>query len=191
MISISAYAQRNAKEDLVRRESDWFLEIKVAQIAGKEPEDESEKKSCNLFRWTFRNLHRLGKRALSEHLLSLWASIYCSWRYVFFSKKPWKAVHILQLVETIFFLERENRKCDNVDLSYKNIDNLLKVTPESWLSSTYKFALEKCSQWLEWWQNQACQKSYGSRPHAKFGEAKLYKPCHVWSQPCNVLNSTE
>ena len=35
MIAIAAYAQRNAKEDLVRRESDWFLEIKVAQIAGK------------------------------------------------------------------------------------------------------------------------------------------------------------
>ena len=47
MITIAAYAQRNEKEDLVRRESDWFLEIKAAQI---EPDDESEKESCNLFR---------------------------------------------------------------------------------------------------------------------------------------------
>lgn len=50
MIAIAAYAERNAKEDLVRRESDWFLEIKAAQIAGKKPDDESEKESCNLFR---------------------------------------------------------------------------------------------------------------------------------------------
>lgn len=35
MTTIAAYAQRNAKEDLLKRESDWFLEIKVAQIAGK------------------------------------------------------------------------------------------------------------------------------------------------------------
>ena len=98
------------------------------------------------------NLHRLDielARELCQNICSLFGLVFIIPVDMFSSVKNLERQFILQLVETIFCLERENRKCDNVDLSYKNIDNLLKVTPESWLSSTYKFALEKCSQWLE------------------------------------------
>lgn len=98
------------------------------------------------------NLHRLDiklARELCQNICSHFGLVFIVPEDMFSSVKNLKRQFILQLVETIFFLERENRKCDNVDLSYKNIDNLLKVTPESWLSSTYKFAFEKCSQWLE------------------------------------------
>ena len=70
MTAFAAYARRNAKEDLVRRESNWFLKIKVTQKAGKRPEDESEKESCNLFRKLSENLHCL------DIELCLWATIY-------------------------------------------------------------------------------------------------------------------
>lgn len=98
------------------------------------------------------NLHRLDielARELCQNICSLFGLVFIIPEDMFSSVKDLERKFILQLVETIVCLERENRKCDNVDLSYKNIDNLLKVTPESWLSSTYKFAFEKCSQWLE------------------------------------------
>ena len=37
---------------------------------------------------------------------------------------------ILKLVETIFSVEREYMKGDEIDLSYNNIGDLLSVTPE-------------------------------------------------------------
>ena len=42
---------------------------------------------------------------------------------------------MLQLVETMFSVEREYVKDDGIDLSYKNIGYLLSITPENWLSS--------------------------------------------------------
>ena len=42
---------------------------------------------------------------------------------------------MLQLVETIFSVEREYVKDDGIDLNYKNIGDLPSITPESWLSS--------------------------------------------------------
>ena len=42
---------------------------------------------------------------------------------------------MLQLVETIFSVEREYMKDDDIDLSYKKIGDLLSITPENWLSS--------------------------------------------------------
>lgn len=41
----------------------------------------------------------------------------------------------MKLVEVIFSLEREQLKVDNGNISYKNIDDLLKANPESYLAS--------------------------------------------------------
>ena len=42
---------------------------------------------------------------------------------------------VLRLVEVIFSLEREQLKVDSGDLSHRNISDLLKGNPESWLLS--------------------------------------------------------
>ena len=52
---------------------------------------------------------------------------------------------MLKLVETIFSVEREYMKGDEIDLSYNNIGDLLSVTPEKWLSSG-NLVLQQCCQ---------------------------------------------
>ena len=42
---------------------------------------------------------------------------------------------VLKLVEVIFSLEREQLKVDSGDLSHRNISDLLKGNPQSWLLS--------------------------------------------------------
>lgn len=41
----------------------------------------------------------------------------------------------MRLVEVIFSLEREQLKVDSGDVSHRNISELLKASPESWLTS--------------------------------------------------------
>ena len=79
--------------------------------SGKEPEDESEKESSNLFRELSQNLHRLDielARELCQNICSLFGLAFIDPDDIFSSVKNLERQFILQLVETIFCLEREN-----------------------------------------------------------------------------------
>ena len=79
--------------------------------SGEEPEDESEKESCNLFRELSQNLHRLDielARELCQNICSPFGLAFIDPEDMFSSVKNLERQFILQLVETIFCLEREN-----------------------------------------------------------------------------------
>lgn len=106
--------------------------------SGEDDEDEAEKDSCNIFRTISGNLHLLDK----DLALVLWKNICSQFGLLFIDpENMYSSVRaidrqtVLKLVEVIFSLEREQLKVDSGDLSDRNISDLLKGNPESWLLS--------------------------------------------------------
>lgn len=106
--------------------------------SGQELEDEKEKASCSIFREMTQNLHLLDEelaKSLCHNIFSIFGFVLIDPNDILSSVKAIDRPLTLQLVETIFSVEREYVKDDDIDLSYKNIGDLLSITPEYWLSS--------------------------------------------------------
>ena len=104
-----------------------------------EEEDEQEKESCSVFSEISQNLHLLDKElatSLCKNICFIFGFVFIDPSDMLSSVKAVDRPLMLKLVETIFSVERDHMKGDDeIDRCYKNIGDLLSVTPEKWLSS--------------------------------------------------------
>lgn len=101
-------------------------------------EAEEEKESCSIFNNISQNLHLLDEKlanSVCKNICSTFGFILIDPDDMVSSVKAIDRQLMLRLVETIFSVERRYLKDENTDLSYKNIGDLLKVSPEKWLKS--------------------------------------------------------
>ena len=105
--------------------------------SGEDDEDEAEEDSCNMFRNISETLHCLDKElalVLCKNICSQFGLLFIDPENMYSSMRAIDRQLVLKLVEAIFSLEREQLKVDSGDLSHRNISNLLKANPESWLT---------------------------------------------------------
>ena len=84
------------------------------------------------------NLHHLDKEltlVLCKNICSQFGLLFIDPENMYSSVSAIDRQLVLKLVEVIFSLEREQLKVDSGDLSQRNISDLLKGNPESWLLS--------------------------------------------------------
>lgn len=106
--------------------------------SGEDYEDEAEKDSCNMFRNISENLHHLDKElalVVCKNICSQFGLFFIDPEDMYSSVGAIDRQLVLRLVEVIFSLEREQLKVDSGDVSHRNISELLKASPESWLTS--------------------------------------------------------
>ena len=106
--------------------------------SGEDDEDEAEKDSCNMFRNISENLHNLDKElalVLCKNICSQFGLLFIDPEKKYSSVRAIDRQLVLKLVEIIFSLEREQLIVDSGELSHRNISDLLKGNPESWLLS--------------------------------------------------------
>lgn len=160
--------------------------------SGEDDEDEAEKDSCNIFRTISGNLHLLDK----DLALVLWKNICSQFGLLFIDpENMYSSVRaidrqtVLKLVEVIFSLEREQLKVDSGDLSDRNISDLLKGNPESWLLSR-NLVLKSAVNALSDSRTKAIKKVMAVNHMHNLGEAKFHKSHYVWSKSGDVLDCT-
>ena len=107
--------------------------------SGEEAEDEKEKDSCSIFSYISQNLYLLDQelaKSLCKEICTTFDLVIIDPGDMLSSVKAIDRQLLLRLVETIFSVERENLKGEDTDPSYKNIGDLLKVSPEMLLASS-------------------------------------------------------